>query len=66
LLISLAAAGLGIAFAFELNWAMGWISAGTEEILNMAELNGRVLAFTLLISLAAPLVFGLFPALRAS
>ena len=32
----------------------------------MAELNGRVLGFTFLVALLAPVAFGLFPALRAS
>lgn len=65
-LISLAAAGAGLAVAYGLNEAMVWISAGTDEAFLMAELNGRVLAFTLLVSLVAPMAFGLFPALRAS
>jgi len=65
-LISLAAAGLGIGLAMALNEALIWISAGTEEIFLMAEFNGPVLAFTLAIALLAPLAFGLFPALRAS
>jgi predicted permease len=66
LVISLAAAALGLALAYGLYRALVWISAGTEEVFLMAELNGRVLGFTLLVSLVAPLAFGLFPALRAS
>ena len=66
MLISLGAAGLGLCFAYALNEFLIWISAGTEEVFLMAELDGKVLAFTLLVSLAAPLAFGLFPALRAS
>jgi putative ABC transport system permease protein len=66
LMISVAATGLGVATAFALNRALIWISAGQEPVFLMAELNGRVLAFTLAICLLAPVTFGLFPALRAS
>ncbi len=66
LMISLAAATLGIAIAYALNESLIWISAGTEEAFKMAKLDGRVFTFTLLVSLAAPLVFGLLPSLRAS
>lgn len=65
-IISLAAAALGLGFAYGLNRALIWVSVGTEEVFLMAKLDGSVLAFTLLVSLAAPLAFGLFPALRAS
>jgi len=66
LVVSLCAAALGLGLAFVLNRSLIWISAGTEEVFKMAEIDGRVLAFTLAVSLVAPLFFGLLPALRAS
>ena len=64
--ISLAAATLGLGVAWSLNRTLIWISAGTEVVFEMAVLDRRVLLFTLLVSLAAPMFFGLLPALRAS
>lgn len=66
LIISLASATLGLGVAALLNRGLVWISAGNEEAFIMAEIDGRVLAFTLVVSLLAPLAFGLFPAVRAA
>ena len=64
--VSIMAGVLGVAVARGLLEAMIAISVGTEELVMMAELSPRVLGFTLLIALIAPVVFGTFPALRAS
>lgn len=66
LVISLAAAALGLGVAWSLNRTLIWISAGTEVVFEMAVLDRRVLLFTLGVSLVAPMLFGLLPALRAS
>jgi predicted permease len=66
LVISMASAALGLAAAKGLIEALIRISAGTEEVFLLARMDWRVLTFTLVVSLVAPLVFGLFPALRAS
>jgi putative ABC transport system permease protein len=66
LMISIAAGALGLGVAWVLNRGLIWISAGTDEALMMAEIDARVLVFTLMVSLVAPVAFGLFPALRAS
>ena len=64
--ISLVAAVLGLGLAKGLIEGLILISNGQEQAFLLAEMNGRVLGFTLAISLLAPLVFGLLPALRAS
>ena len=64
--VSLAAAALGVVFAWGILEAQIRISQGTEQLVLMAEIDTRVLAFTLMVALIAPLVFGTFPALRAS
>ncbi len=66
LVISVGAALLGFGFAYGLIEMLIWISAGVEQVFLMAEFDGKVMGFTLLVSLVAPLAFGLFPALRAS
>jgi len=66
LVISICAAILGIGFAWGLNEALIRISNGQEVVFLMAELDLRTLSFTLALSVLAPMVFGLFPALRAS
>jgi len=66
LIISLTAAALGWAFAVGLLEVLIRISNGTEQVFLMAEFDARVLLFTLVLAVAAPLFFGLFPALAAS
>jgi len=64
--ISLVSGTLGIGFAYALLDALRRVANGTEAVFEMARMDGRVLGFTLLVALAAPLVFGLLPALRTS
>jgi predicted permease len=66
-LLAVFGAALGIAFA---TWTsrllLVMVSAGPQTLpLNVAP-DGRVLLFTLLVSLAAPLLFGMAPAWRAA
>jgi putative ABC transport system permease protein len=64
--ISLVSATLGFGFSYVLLDALRRIANGTEAVFEMAEMDGRVMGFTLLVALLAPLVFGLLPALRTS
>jgi predicted permease len=64
----LAAAGgvLGIMLAF---WAARLVTSAIDEQLYRvgdATIDGRVLAFTLIVTLVTPLIFGLAPALKAA
>jgi predicted lysophospholipase L1 biosynthesis ABC-type transport system permease subunit len=66
LAVSVVSAAVGFGFAKVLLDALVRIANGTEDVFNMAHLDGRVLGFTVLVALVAPLAFGLFPALHAS
>jgi predicted permease len=65
-LLALVGGALGILLA---SWSLAWIRAlGPSTIPRLAEIaiDGRVLAFTLLVSLGSGFLFGLVPALRVS
>jgi predicted permease len=65
-LLALAGGVLGIMLAF---WAARLVTSVIDEQLYRvgdATIDGRVLIFTMLVTLAAPLIFGLVPALRAA
>ena len=66
LVIGLASAAIGLVISQGLMQSLIAISGGREVIFLMAELDGNVLLFTLIVSVVAPLAFGLFPALSAS
>jgi predicted permease len=67
IVLSLAGGGLGLVFA---DWARDLLWSLRPPLLNAAafhiELDGRVLAFTLGVSLLTGILFGLAPALRAT
>ena len=65
LLMSLVAGLVGLGLGRGIIRLMVIITRGQEVGFTMATLNREVLAFTLLVSLIAPLIFGLLPALRA-
>jgi predicted permease len=66
LLLSLCGGALGVILCF---WSVKWIHVlGTKSIPRLADvgIDGRVLLFTLLLSVFAGILFGLAPALRVS
>jgi putative ABC transport system permease protein len=66
LLVSVAAGLMGLCFAHGVLSLMVFITRGREALFTMATLDREVLIFTLIVTMAAPVVFGLLPALRAS
>ncbi|MGH9936410.1 MAG: ABC transporter permease [Blastocatellia bacterium] len=66
LLLALIAGGLGLLVAMWTVEALKTMNPANLPRLDDVSVDGRVLAFSLLISLATGLLFGLFPALRAS
>jgi putative ABC transport system permease protein len=74
LLLSLIGGGIGVLFAI---WGVEWLSAalpgtlpmadaGTEIVRPAIAVDGRALAFALIVSTAAAVIFGLIPALYAA
>jgi putative ABC transport system permease protein len=69
LLLSAAAGALGLVLARACLMGLAWMAgenSGLTNFMQMLEIDTTVLVFTLALSGAAPLVFGLLPALRAS
>ena len=66
LVIGLTSAVIGVFLSRALMQSLIAISGGREVIFLMAELDGNVLLFTLIVSVVTPLAFGLLPALSAS
>lgn len=66
LVIAAGSAAIGLALSRALMGGLVWITAGRQPIFQMAVLDENVVAFTVVLSIAAPLVFGLIPAMRAS
>jgi len=66
LTLSLLGAGLGLLLAMGGTQLLVKLSPATLLKLQDANIDGRVLGFTLLVSLVTGVLFGLFPALQAS
>jgi len=66
LLMSVVAGLIGLALARGIILLLVFITRGQEVGFTMATLKPQVLIFTLLVSLLAPLIFGVLPALRVS
>jgi putative ABC transport system permease protein len=66
LLIGVAASALGLGLSRVLMGILVRVTGGVEEAFTMATLDGNVLLFTVIVSVAAPLAFGLLPALRTA
>ena len=69
LLVSLVSAALGLVVARGALYGLTWIAgdnSGVSSFFQMLSIDTGVLAFTLVVALLAPVLFGLVPALRAS
>ena len=66
MLLALAGGGLGVALAYGLQRALPAMSPGNIPRIEEVAMDGRVLAFATLLSLATGLLFGLAPALQGS
>ncbi|MEJ2540456.1 MAG: ABC transporter permease [Gemmatimonadota bacterium] len=66
LLLSLTATALGIIASALLLGGLADLTREVDAMFTMARIDGRVLGFSALLAMLAPLVFGLLPAIRVS